>query len=237
VASWDEGENVVLRVDPSTAEVTATIPVGRHASNVGFGFDAVWVTVNTDGGPPAGEILRINPGSNGIVARITVAGGWPRDLVFGEGSVWAYGHSRHTEEVWEASSLWRIDPTTNEVAATILDQTGFLGDGSFLPDNVAVGEGWLWAASDRGKGLRIDPISGTFTSFDLSEGGFAWPFLAYRGYVFFGLEPIRILDTETLQVVGSIALDSQVADAALDPATGTLWIANYEGSVTRVDLR
>jgi DNA-binding beta-propeller fold protein YncE len=237
VISWDGDENVVLRIDPGTGDVVATVPVGRALHDVSFGLDAVWVTRMTNGAPPAGEVVRIDPTTNEVVARIPVEGGWPRDVLIGEGSVWIYGHSKVDEHAWEASSLWRIDPMTNEVAATILDQTGFLGDGSFLPDNVAVGEGWLWAASDRGNGLRIDPATGAITTFELSDGGFAWPFAAYEGHVFFGLGTVRILDMNTLEVVRSIAVESQVADAALDPATGTLWIANYEGSVTRVDLR
>ena len=236
MTSWQGGEGVLLRIDPATTEVDATIPLGSNASNVAFGFDAVWVTISSDRAGPAGDVLRIDPESNEIVARISIDGGWSREFVVGEGSVWVYGHSKLAEHGWVASSLWRIDPLTNEVVATVLDQTGFLGDGSYLPDNVAVGGGWLWAASNRGKGLRIDPTTGAFTTFEPPDGGFAWPFLAYEGNIFFGLDPVRILDTDTLEVVASVALDSQVADAVLDPATGTLWIANYEHSVTRIDL-
>jgi Tol biopolymer transport system component len=233
--SWEGGESVLLRIDPATTEVDATIPLGSNASNVEVGFDGVWVTVTTEGDGPAGEVLRIDPVSNEIVARISIDGGWPRDVVVGEGSVWVYGHSKLEEHGWVASSLWRIDPVTNELMGTVLEQNGFLGDGSYLPDDVSVAEGWVWAADDRGNGLRIDPATGASSTFEV-HGGFAWPFLAYEGHIFFGLEPVRILDTGTLEVVASVALDSQVADAVLDPATGTLWIANYERSVTRIDL-
>lgn len=236
VASSQGSEGVILRIDPVTNDVVATIPVGSYVSNVGFGFDAVWVTRHSSDDPAAGEVLRIDIATNEVVARIRVGEGDARDVMFGEGSVWVYGHSKLEEHGWVASSLWRIDPVTNEVVATVLDQTGFLGDGGYLPDNVAVGDGWLWAASDRAKGLRIDPTTGMITTFELAEGGFAWPFLVYEGHIFFGLEPVRILDMETLEVVGSIPLESQVADASLDPVTGTLWIASYEGAVTRIDL-
>jgi DNA-binding beta-propeller fold protein YncE len=241
VTSWYGGESVLLRVDLSTAEVIASIPLGWNADDVAFGYGAVWVTVTTDGASPAGEVLRIDPVTSDVVARIAVTTGWPRDVVVGQGSVWVYGHSKLEEHGWVASSLWRIDPTTNQVAATVLDQNGFLGDGGFLPNNVAVEDGWAWAADDRGNGVRIDAASGALTTFRPGDGstepnGFGWPFLAYAGHVFFGLDPIRVLDTETFEVVASIPLESQVADAALDPVTGTLWIANYEGTVTRIDL-
>jgi hypothetical protein len=236
VISWDGenfGENVLLRIDPATGNVVATVRLGSIASNVGFGFDSAWATVANDGNPAAGQVLRIDPATNVVVARIPVAEGWPRDLVIGEGSVWVYGHSKLEEHGWVASSLWRIDPTTNEVAA-VLDESGFLGDGSFLPDNVAVGEGWIWAADDRGNGVRIDAATGVLATFRPRAGseepnGFAWPYAVYAGHVFFGLGTIKVLDTETFGVVGSIPLKSQVADSALDPVTGTLWIANLRG--------
>jgi Tol biopolymer transport system component len=241
VTSWDGEESVLLRVDLSTAEVIASIPLGWNADDVAFGFGAVWVTVTTDGASSAGEVLRIDPVTNDVVSRIPVATGWPRDVVVGEGSVWVYGHSKLEEHGWVASSLWRIDPTTNQVAATVLDQNGFLGDGGFLPNNVAVDDGWAWAADDRGNGVRIDAASGAVTTFRPGDGstepnGFGWPFVAYEGHVFFGLGTIKVLETELLEVVMSIPLESQVADAVLDPATGTLWIANYEDTVTRIDL-
>jgi hypothetical protein len=241
VTSWDGSESVLLRVDTSTTEIVASIPLGGNADDLAVGFGAIWVTVTTDESPPTGGVLRIDPASNEVVARIPVSTGWPRDVVIGEGSVWAYGHSKLEEHGWVASSLWRIDPTSNEIVATVLDQNGFLGDGGFLPDNVAVGEGWVWAADDRGNGVRIDPVAGENTTFRLVDdsgtpNGFAWPFLAYQGHVFFGLGTIKVLDTETFEVVESIPLKSQIADSALDPEMGTLWIANYEDTVTRIDL-
>ena len=49
------------------------------------------------------------------------------------------------------------------------------------------------------------------------------------------------LDTQTLQVDHLVAVDSVAQDstvhAALDTDTGTIWIANYEDTITRIDLR
>lgn len=235
VTSSQGGDGVVVRIDPSTGEVVTTIPVGSGLSNLESGLGAVWATLNFGGNPPAGEVVRIDPETNEVVARVPVNGGWPRDIAIGEGSVWVYGHSRLREHGWEASSLWRIDPLTNELA-TVLDQQGFLGDGGALPDNLAAGEGVVWAADDKGNGVRIDPATGAVNTFEV-EDGFSWPFLAYEGKVFFGLHAVKILDTRTLEVVGSIDLNSSVVDAAVDASTGSLWITNYEDSITRIDLR
>lgn len=207
VASSQDGQGVVLRIDAVTNDIGATIPVGSYLSSVAFGFGDVWVARGTDRDPSADEVIRIDPATNQVVARIAVIGGEARDVVVGEGSVWVYGHSRRTGDSWEASSLWQIDPVTDEVVATVLDENGFLGGGSFLPDNVAVGEGWVWAADDRANGVRIDPSTRAFTTFRVPDG-FNWPYAVYQGHVFFGLGTIEILDAETLEVIGSVALDS-----------------------------
>ena len=238
-------DGAVLRVDLSTGQVVASVMIGDHPSDLAVDDEAVWATTNTtmSGFETSGKVVRIDPATNAVVARVTINGGWPRDVVVGEGSVWVYGHSDYTTaRGWQASSLWQIDPTTNQLVATVLDDRGFLGDGGYFPDNVAVGEGWVWAADESGDGVRIDPGTAALTTFQptdegLAPNGFAWPYAVYAGHVFFGLGSIEVLDTETLEVVASIPLESQVADAALDPDTGTLWIANYEGTVTRIDLR
>jgi Tol biopolymer transport system component len=226
----------VLRLDLSTGEIAATIPVGDQLSNIAVGQGTVWVTRTTEGTPPSGEVVRIDSATNQIVDRIPVSGGWPRDVVIGDGSVWVYGHSRLAEDGWEASSLWRIDPRSSE-AFVLVDKEGFLGDGAALPDNVAVGEGDVWAAAadQRGTGLRIDAATGTVARFEV-DGGFGWPFLVEAGRVWFGRDTIRLLDMETLEVVDVVDAEIESIDAAFDPSTATLWVANYDGSITRIDL-
>jgi dipeptidyl aminopeptidase/acylaminoacyl peptidase len=235
-AVWVSSSDEVLRIDPVTGDVVAAAGTGAQPlSGITYGFDSIWVAASSARDGPSDQVLRIDPISNEVVARIPVEGGEARDVVVGEGSVWVYGHSRLSGDTWEASSLWRIDPATNEVVATVLDQNGFLGAGSFLPDNVAAGQGWIWAADDRRDGVKIDPSTGALTTFRV-PGGFDWPYAVYAGHVFFGLGTVRVLDTETFEVVASVPLESPVADVSLDPAAGTLWIANYEGTVTRIDL-
>jgi WD40 repeat protein len=236
VLSRTASEGAILRIEPSTNGIDATIPIGDELSNIAIGQGAVWVTRATGGNPPTGEVVRIDPTTNEIVARIPVSGGWPRDLVVGQGSVWAYGHSRLLDHGWDASSLWRIDPVTNE-AIVVVDQVGFLGDGAELPDNVAIGDGYVWvaAADQEGHGLRIDPATGEETRFTV-EGGFAWPFMIEAGRVWFGRDEIRLLDTETLEAVDVVDAEIESIDTAFDPSTASLWVANYDGTITRIDL-
>jgi YVTN family beta-propeller protein len=233
----DNAEGALVRIDPSTNQVVASVPVGMNPSNVALGDGAVWVTLNrtSAGFRPSGEVIRIDPMTNEVVARITIGGGWPSDVVVDERSVWIYGHSDYTTaEGWEGSSLWQIDPATNELVGVTLDDGGFLGDGGALPDNVAVGDGAVWVADDRGRGLRIDPTTGGVTRFDV-DGGFAWPFLVEDGRVWFGRDEIRVLDGTGLEVVHVVEGEIEAVDAAFDPSTSTLWIANYKETIARID--
>ena len=102
---------------------------------------------------------------------------------------------------------------------------------------MAVGDGYVWAAAadERGTGLRIDPATGEVARFDV-EGGFAWPFLVEAGRVWFGRDEIRVLDTETLEVVDVVEAEIESIDVAFDPLTASLWVANYDGTITRIAL-
>ena len=227
---------VIKRIDPNSDRVVATIPVGRWPSNVEFGLDAVWVTLNLPRAHPTGEVIRIDPATNQVVARIRVDGGWPRDIAIGEGAVWVYGHSRRSAGAWSASSLWEIDPQTDQLVGTVLDRKGDLTDGIYFPDGVSVGDGYVWVANASEDGLRIDPITHSRKRFSV-KGGFEAPFAVYAGGVWhLGNHGLSRLDTTTLgeQTFGYRSLS--IIAAALDEASGTLWVASYTNTITRIDL-
>lgn len=108
--------------------VVASIPVGDFPNAVAFGEGSVWVSVPNNDGFFGGEILRIDPATHEIVARIPVdaipiweTGGG--GLAVGAGSVWvaaavdAAGGSNSPGGGLDGV-LIRIDPATNEAAAT-----------------------------------------------------------------------------------------------------------------------
>jgi hypothetical protein len=80
------------RVDSS---VTATISVGA-ARAVAYGAGSIWVAASANDGSFRGWILRIDPATNRIVAKIPVRSvpGWEiggGGLTVGDGSVWVTG--------------------------------------------------------------------------------------------------------------------------------------------------
>ncbi len=117
----------LVRVDPRTNAVTATIRIGSEGlSDVAVGAGAVWVS------DEKGFVWRIDPGRRATQRTIAVANGVDA-LAFTSGSLWAVNPLEGT--------LSRIDPSTNEVAKTIA-----IGG---TPRDVAAGNGSLWV-SDAG---------------------------------------------------------------------------------------
>lgn len=132
----------VLRIDPTTGSVQATIPVGRGAYDLDAETGAVWVPLYEDN-----SVLRIDPATNQIVATVPVAGN-PTGVASGAGSVWISAIDGHVA---------RIDPATNQSIVTIQTQD----TGGF----VAFGNNAVWVSNighkdlSDGRVTRIDPTT------------------------------------------------------------------------------
>jgi len=243
IDSFDKPQDTVVRIDPATNEVVGTIPVGPYAFDVAVDASSVWVTRDIEGSGQSGEVIRIDPATNEVVARIPVEGRI-RDVVVGEGGVWVVDS---TSTLTRGSSLIHIDPEANELVATIPGLAGL---------NVTTGGGLVWmhgwlstidpsvgtGSGDRPLVLRVDPATDQFVG-DPIPMSFFRPFAVWEGCVWFVGEESAVshLNTTTLEVdhsvdVAPVAQDSTV-HAALDTSTGTIWVANYQNTVTRVDLK
>lgn len=151
---------------PVNPQVTATIPVGPFPNAVAVGERSVWVTVPTNDGSSGGEVVRIDPETNEIVARIPVPAvpNWETGgggLAVGAGSVWvaalvdAPGGS-HAPGGGIDALLLRIDPGTNQVAVQI-PLSGQSGA------DVVVADSGVWvlifSGPDEMAVLRFDPTT------------------------------------------------------------------------------
>jgi dipeptidyl aminopeptidase/acylaminoacyl peptidase len=235
--------DAVRRIDPATNEVTATIPVGSYAFDVAVDAVGVWVTRDIDGAGESGEVIRVDPSTNEVVARIPVEGRI-RDVVVGDGGVWVHDS---TSTLQEGPSLIHIDPLTEQVVGRISGLAG--GD-------VAAGAGVLWVqgwlstlepsvgtgGGDRLLAIRIDPATDRLVGESIRLEWFR-PFAAEEDGVWFvGKGPsVARLNADTFEVDYSVPVEPVATDsaihAAFDPSTGTIWIANYKDSITRIDLR
>lgn len=202
--SGDEGTREPIELQP---RVTAVVHVGPYPQDVAVGEGAVWVAVPAQQPEQDNLIVRIDPATNEVVARIPVED-YVEELAAGAGGVWGAGIE------WMANDptfhVVRIDPATNEVIARIPDFSGPL----------AVGYGALWgvdragarAGPDGSSLLRVDPATNQIVA-RIPLGVAAWDIEFGEGYVWvLPMEPqpgegdLLQLDPATNEVVARIEI-------------------------------
>jgi streptogramin lyase len=146
-ATWVAGQGALLRIDPRTDRVVATIPTpltGQYAS-IGFGEGAVWVT----SGQANGVVYRVDPAANRVTAAIGVPGG-AFGIVVAAGTVWV---TQYLPEP-DPGIVARIDAHSNRLRSPI--------EVPNLPGAIRYGLDAIWVTS-RFTVSRIDPRSGAVT--------------------------------------------------------------------------
>lgn len=148
-------EAALFRIDPRRQELVATIALPRagdaRATGVAAGADGVWVAQSY--GPSRGEVVRIDPATNAVVARVRIEG-HPGDLAVGGDAVWVLSDPAYTDEHRGGGSLLRIDAATDEVAAALVrGQLGSIG-AQLLPPMIAAAEDAVWVGSS------VEPLTG-----------------------------------------------------------------------------
>jgi virginiamycin B lyase len=103
----------VVRIDPATNRVVATIAAGNVGPSgphqIGLGLGSVWVGV-----PNSSSVYRIDPATNSIMATIAIPSNASpcSGFAFSQQAVWM-------PSCGDATTLVRIDPATNTVVGTI----------------------------------------------------------------------------------------------------------------------
>jgi len=126
---------------PPGASVAVTIDLGEKMNVVWLAASdsSVWVHGSS-------EVIRVDPSTNAIVARVATPPIGFGYLAAGDGAVW--------QTDFGENSLLRIDPSSNRVVATIP-----LGEDA-APEGVGVTPGAVWVAlHHRGEVARIDPAT------------------------------------------------------------------------------
>jgi virginiamycin B lyase len=213
---------------------TAQIEVGHGGGPLVFAAGGLWVGAWRDG-----QVVRVDPRSNRVVARFPAGGPNPAGLAVGAGTIWV-AHPDTDEVV-------RLDPGTGRVVARIrLGRLPFQvapGDRRFLPSLVAVGAGAGWVATGRGAVARVDLASNRVVAVItlLPErpagiavaGGSVW--------VAAGGDGVARIEAATNRLLGTIRLDLYAERVAV--GGGALWvggpttdpIVEIAGAVARID--
>jgi hypothetical protein len=213
---------------------TAQIEVGHGGGPLVFAAGSLWVGAWRDG-----QVARVDPRANRVVARFPAGGQNPAGLAVGAGTIWVVHPD--TDEVV------RLDPGTGRVVARIkLHPLPFQvapGDRRFVPSLVAVGAGAGWVATGRGAVARIDAASNRVVAVIkllpnrpagiAVAGGSVWVAAGGGG--------VARIEAATNRLVGTIGLDLYAERVAA--GGGTIWvggpttdpIVEIAGAVARID--
>lgn len=165
VTEGDGGENLI-RIDATTNEIVATIPLGKNPHAIAVGESAVWVS-------DSATTYRIDPRTNQVVYWNPT--GASAAIAVGTNAVWL---------IYGGGKVVRIDPRTNAVVATIPVTPS--------PTDVLVGEGVVWilqtpfgTAPQPSYLSRIDPATNTVMGEPIQVGNWAHMALG-GGYLWIG---------------------------------------------------
>lgn len=207
----DSRREKLVRLDPASRSVAGSIRLaagpevfGESTTNpVAVGHGAVWVA------RAAGEIARVDPESDEVVATISV-GNAPVAIATGAGGVWI------ADEV--DNTVARIDPSANAVAAVTP-----VGQG---PTAIAVGEGAVWVANTQDDTVaRIDPDTAAVTTTIsvgrrptgvAAGGGAVWVANSLSGTV-------SRIDPETNRIEATVEVGE--APQGVTVAHGLVWVS------------
>jgi virginiamycin B lyase len=161
----------LVRIDPDIGAVVSRIVIAQGASDVDVAAGIVWVTA---GGSNGGNLIRIDPATNEIVATIHIGRGTGAG---GLGDVAADVRAIWVTRGGDRNSLLRIDPDTNEIVATIdVANSGYWNQLALEGDLLWVGtDPHVTLGDGTGTGevqvLRVDPVTNTLIG-DPDRG---WP--------------------------------------------------------------
>ena len=223
VTAAGESANKTTRLSIEALPIAARIAVPAGPARLETGFGSLWLTkVNSK------EVLRIDPGSNKVVATIRIGAKPALGIGIGLGSVWI----ADTKD----KSIRQIDPGSNKVVHSIAVQLPKETEGS-----IGVGEGSLWALTDDGDTdsgtlARIDPFTGeVIANIRVNAGshcalvafGSVWVSSSAGGAV------LRV-DPRTDAVVAEISV--RQSPRFLAASDDSIWVLNQgDGSLSRID--
>jgi YVTN family beta-propeller protein len=141
----------LVRIDPKTNAVAASIDLPSGSVNPAFGDGFVWVSSNEHD-----ELLKVDPKTNSVVATIPV-GSKPRFLTIGAGSVWTLNQGD--------GNISRVDMKTGKLVATVV--CGIPGTGG----DISFGEGKVWATVYEFPLTEVDPATNTVIKQWAGNGG------------------------------------------------------------------
>jgi streptogramin lyase len=252
----------LFRIDPATDKVIATIDVGQEScAEPGIGFGKVWLgpcdsstkTIAVDaatnevagsfdayGGSEAftsealwiadssGKLSKVDPTSYRTLATYDIfPGAFTGWIVSAGGSIWTASENGETG-AW-GGEVVKVDPSSGKVISRLT-----------VPDpgpyaTMTADLGYIWVkGDDSGRLLRIDPKTGSTTTFDLP--GFKgltqlwdmWPATGLGSvWVRLADDAVSRVDPQTGKVTGTYPADGAGGGGWPAVGFGSLWVPNF----------
>ena len=158
------GTGWLSRIDPETVRVVGAVRITGQRnpggdSPVAVTHDAVWVAVfgesGANGKVHGGSLVRVDPGTMQVAARLPISG--IVALEPGMGSLWANQIGAYPSPPRQdrlKGSVDRVDPSTDEVHAVLT--------GASLSIRMVVAGGFVWVYDQQSRAIeRVDPRTGS----------------------------------------------------------------------------
>jgi TolB protein len=229
----------VVRIDTSTNEFAETFELGGEmGADLTFLDGDLWVLVFGDETVDHRmEVVRVDPETGDVTTRIPLETRWAHTIAAVDGRLVVLEAGKGGTNV-DGSAL-AIDPATGSIeGATIPSET-------FVPMPV-LWRGQVWIGLDPGF-VRFDPLDAGFpdplVTLDPADAG-CCGFLEAddRGIWFLSPDPsggsgrrLLVFDPSTGEVHDLVTLD-EGDPVAMALAPNAVWILNYEGTLTHIEL-
>ena len=206
----------VVRLDPATNRVVATIPVGVHVFGLTTSESAVWVSAYEDD-----RVVRIDPTTNAVSLDLPVPHG-PSGIAIAGNGAWAADY--------RGGSVSAVDGASGRVRWTIP-----IGWGPFP---IVVTDGSAWVRNEGDASLsRIDVETGKVVAtipIDPFTGTDGVDSLAVtRDGVWIGGQRLQRVDPASNRIVQSLPFEGR----PLTAGDGTLWVIGISGLILHIDPR
>jgi len=218
-ALWVTTDGYIARINEKTNAVSAKVDAAGPCLSLAAGFGSLWSPSCA-----TNELVRIDPKSNKVTARIRlpgIPGGGEGQLVAGNGSIWMF-----TDDL---GSLVKIDPEKNVVAGTFA--TGYPGV------SLVSAEASLWAtAPDKDAVIQIGADGNVVRTirvghrprFIAAGEGAVWSLGQGDG-------DVTRINPRTGEVVAKIDLHVPGEGGCIATGGGAVWVTMPDTPVSRID--
>lgn len=231
----------LVRIDTSTNEVVETFALGgTHGADLTFLNGEPWVLLFGDESVDNRmEVVRLDPTTGDVLDRVPLQAGWAHTIATAGGRLVVYEGGDQGVNV--GGHLTSIDPRTGGLTRAEIPSRYFEG-------GPVVWRGEVWAAAEDGF-ARFDPVTAEVIegSPELDPSRYAsccgfveaddrgiW-FIGFDGRTGGDARRLDVFDPSTGEVTELVTLEDG-SPVAMAVAPESVWVLNYDGTLTHVAL-